>query len=145
MVNSFREIFSACAINDRETQKEKLIIYSLGDKKPVQWAKTRENMIILWRFEDHTGSNILFLFFFFFFLVYPTDTYGFQQEESYSHLFFRRQKHRSVFWLRQQKACEEWCWVCRVLGVCHSAKAQDKLLERQSLVENDTEAAKESM
>ena len=37
----FRQIFWVCAINDRETKGGKLIIYSLGEWKPVQFAKKR--------------------------------------------------------------------------------------------------------
>ena len=38
----FRQVFLACAINDRETQEGKLIIYPLGDGKPVQNENTNE-------------------------------------------------------------------------------------------------------
>ena len=55
----FRQVFWACAIDNRETQGGKLIIYSLSNGKPVRWAKKRGNMAMLWRFEDSMRSIIL--------------------------------------------------------------------------------------
>ena len=83
----FRQVFWACAINDRETQGGKLIIDSLGDGKPVQWAKKKGNVAMLRRFEDNTCSVILT----FLFWVCLTDTLGFQLEESCSNRFWKGQ------------------------------------------------------
>ena len=52
------------------------MICSLGDGKPLQRAKKRENLTTLWRFEDNTCSVILLLFFKYFFLVYLIGTLG---------------------------------------------------------------------
>ena len=59
----FRQAFWACAINDRETQGGKPIIYSLDDGKPLQFAKKRGNLVMLWRFEDNMCSVILNFFY----------------------------------------------------------------------------------
>ena len=58
----FRQVFWACAINDRDTHGGKLKICSLVDRKPVQWARKRGNMVMLWKFEDNKCSIILKFF-----------------------------------------------------------------------------------
>ena len=108
----FRQVFWACAINDRETLGGKLIILVMRN----QCSERRRggNMAMLWRLEDNTCSVILI---FFFFWVCLKGTLGFQQEESYSNWFLREQKHRSEFWLRQQKDNGEWYGFCGTLGM----------------------------
>ena len=98
----FRQVFWACANYDRKTQGEKLRIYSLGDGKPVQWAKKRGNMAMLWRFEDNTCSVIQK------FLRLTNRYFGIPARRDYSNRFLREQRHRSGFWLRQQKDIGKW-------------------------------------
>ena len=108
----FWQAFWACAINDKETQRGKLITYSLGDGKPVQWAKKKGNVAMLRRFEDNTCSVILN-----FSGVYLKGTLGFQRKESYSNRFLKEQKHKSGLWLRQQKDNGVWYWFCGAPGM----------------------------
>ena len=62
MVNSSDRYSGPVPLNDREAQGGKLIIYSLHDRKPVQWAKKKGNMAMPWRFEENTCSVILNFF-----------------------------------------------------------------------------------
>ena len=68
-------------------------------------------------FGDWKIIPAVLFWFFFFFWVCLTGTLGFQQEESYSNWFLREQKHRSEFWLRQQKDNGEWYGFCGTLGM----------------------------
>ena len=128
----FGQVFGPVSLMT-ETQGEKLIIYSFGVGKPVQWAKKRGNIVMLWRFEDNTCRVILNFF-------------------SLSKRCFGIQARRATVidsW-KTKSANQGSGWVNRKimandidsaeLRVCCSANAQDMLFERQCLDENDTEA-----
>ena len=64
---------------------------------------------------------------------------GFQQEESYSNQFFREKSTDQGFCCINRKIIVNGTDSAE-LQVCYSANVRDMLLERQCLVENDTEA-----
>ena len=133
-----------------KTQGRNLIIYYLGDWKPMQWAKKRGNKALgrgeTWHWEEAKHGNALEIW-----SQYVQRLSDFVKSLSNRYFGIPARKRVTVIDSWENKSTDQgFGSVDRKLmangtdsaelHVCYSEKVQDMLLERQRLVENDTEA-----